>query len=147
MTLIKNYLNYIGSKDRLIPIIKSNLDTSKSIFVDMFCGSNTVPTNCLDLPYKEFISNDGCWQLIELHKWVLNNPIDILLKRIDAYIDGYNLSKTNREGFIKARRTYNEFYSKKDTFEPALFFCLIMHSFNYSIHLNSSGGFSAPSGW
>ena len=147
MTLIKNYLNYIGSKDRLIPIIKSNLDTSKSIFVDMFCGSNTVPTNCLDLPYKQYISNDGCWQLIELHKWILNTPLEVVFKRIDAYIEGYKLSKTNKEGFIKARQVYNEFYNRKDTFEPALFFCLIMHSFNYSIHLNSSGGFSAPSGY
>lgn len=146
MTLIKNFLNYIGSKDRLIPIIKSNIDTTKTIFVDMFCGSNVVSTNCLDL-FKEFKVNDGCWQLIELHKWVLNNDIDILLKRIDAYIEGYKLSKTNKEGFIKARQVYNEFYKTKDIFEPALFFCLIMHAFNYSIHLNSSEGFSAPSGY
>ena len=139
MEIVRNYLNYIGSKDRSMSQILENLDYSKDVLVDIFCGSATVTANAVG-KFKSAIVNDGCWQLMRLHQYILDNDIDKILLDIDNEISKYNLSKINKDGFYLARNFYNQYANTPQTFHPPLFFVLIMHGFNYSIHLNSKGG-------
>ncbi len=143
--MINNCFNYIGSKDRLIAQIDSNLDKSKDYFMDAFCGSGVVGINEVS-SFSQVMMNDACWQLIRVLKYFQNNLGSTVLKDIDKIIEKYKLSKENKEGYNTLRDYYNSHAFTKGTFDPVIFYCLVMHSFNYSIHINRSGGFNVPFG-
>ena len=143
--MIKNCFNYVGSKDRIFTAVDRNLDKSKSLLVDLFCGSGVIGINELS-NYKKVLFNDACWQLAETLKFFKNVPQTVVSEEIDKYISKYELSKVNKEGFNKLRDYYNNEAQTKETFDPVAFYCLATHSFNYNRHRNSSGGFSVPFG-
>lgn len=143
--MINNCFNYIGSKDRLFSAIDKNLDKTKHNFVDVFCGSGVVGVNELS-NYKKVVLNDMCWQIIDTLKFFRDNNFSTVIRAIDRVILDYKLSKTNKEGYLKLREDYNADPYLRLVFEPAMFYCLVMHSFNYSIHINSKGQFSVPFG-
>ena len=143
--MINNCFNYVGSKDRLLPQIDMNLDKSKKYFMDAFCGSGVVGVNEAS-SYTTTILNDACWQLMRVLKYFKENTSDSILKDIQNIIDTYGLSKENKEGYDKLRDYYNSYTFTKEHFNPVVFYCLVMHSFNYSIHINKSGGFNVPFG-
>ena len=143
--MLQNCFNYVGSKDRIFPLIDKNLDKSKKNFIDLFCGSGVVGVNELS-NYSKVVLNDACWQMVELLKFLRDNSYEKVISEIDHYVDLYKLSLTNKEGYDELREAYNEEPYLKLVFDPAMFFCLITHSFNYNIHINSSGKFSVPSG-
>lgn len=142
---ISNCFNYVGSKDRVIDVIDKNLNKNKKFFIDVFCGSGVVGIN-ETTNYSKILLNDRCWQLVETLKYFRSNKVNKTLKDIDYVINQFNLSKTNKEGFIKLREYYNDNFADKETFNPMLFYCLVTHAFNYNIHINKSGKFSVPSG-
>lgn len=146
--MFRNYLNYVGSKDRyLLTIIdevkqlSSTIGKDNSTFVDLFCGSAIVTINALQY-FRNFIVNDACKPLMDLHYWIWNNNIHVILKNVREIINRYELSKDNKEGFLRLRHDYNEGILRN---APALY-CLITHAFNYSLHLNKNLDFNAPSG-
>lgn len=143
--MLNNCFNYIGSKDRLFSVIDKNLDKSKKYFVDVFCGSGVVGVNELN-NYKKVVMNDMCWQVIDTLKFFRDNDYAKVAHDIDRVILDYKLSKTNKEGYLKLREDYNADPYLRLVFEPAMFYCLVTHSFNYSIHINSKGQFSVPFG-
>lgn len=143
--MIRNCFNYVGSKDRIFPIIDKNLDKSKEVLVDLFCGSAVVGINETKNYSKVFL-NDACWQVIETLKYFRDSEFEELEASIDNVIQKFELSKTNKEGYNKLRDFYNNVSNTPDTFNPILFYCLLTHSFNYNIHINSNGGFSVPFG-
>ena len=144
--MIKNCFNYVGSKDRILPLIDKNLDKSKKNFIDLFCGSGTVGVN--ELPnYKNIVLNDACWQMTETLKYLRDNEYEKVISEIEKYIKLYKLSKENKEGYLELREAYNADPYLRLVFDPAMFYCLVTHSFNYNIHINSSGKFSVPSGY
>lgn len=144
--MLENCFNYVGSKDRVFPLIDQNLDKSKSYFVDLFCGSGVVGINELD-NYKKVILNDACWQMTETLKFLRDNSFETVIKEIEKTIKLYKLSKDNKEGYLKLREDFNEEPYLRLVFNPVMFYCLATHSFNYNIHINSSGKFSVPSGY
>lgn len=144
--MLENCFNYVGSKDRVFPLIDQNLDKSKSYFVDLFCGSGVVGINELD-NYKKVILNDACWQMTETLKFLRDNSFETVIKEIEKIIKLYKLSKDNKEGYLKLREDFNEEPYLRLVFNPVMFYCLATHSFNYNIHINSSGKFSVPSGY
>ena len=143
--MIENCFNYVGSKDRIFPAIDKNLDKSKRVLVDLFCGSGVVGINELS-NYSNVVLNDACWQMVEVLRFFRDNPYKEIISKIENYIDLYKLSKENKEGYNELREAFNEESYLKLMFDPAMFYCLITHSFNYNIHINSSGKFSVPSG-
>ena len=143
--MIRNCFNYVGSKDRIFPLIDKNLDKSKRIFIDLFCGSGVVGINETQ-SFNSILLNDACWQLTETLNYFKEAEYEDLEKNIDNVISRFELSKTNKEGYDKLRDFYNNASNTPDTFNPILFYCLLTHSFNYNIHINSSGGFSVPFG-
>lgn len=144
--MIKNCFNYVGSKDRIFPLIDKNLDKSKKNFIDLFCGSAVVGIN--ELPnYSRVVLNDACWQVTETLKYLRDNEYEKVISDIEKYIKKYHLSKDNKEGYLELREAYNADPYLRLVFDPAMFYCLVTHSFNYNIHINSSGKFSVPSGY
>lgn len=136
----------MGSKDRILPVIDDNLDKSKKNFIDLFCGSGVVGVNEL-YNYERVILNDACWQMTETLKYLRDNDFDKVITEIEKYIKIYKLSKDNKEGYLKLREDFNAEPYMQLVFDPAMFYCLATHSFNYNIHINSSGKFSVPSGY
>ncbi len=145
MEIIKNCFNYVGSKDRILPFIDSQLDKSKPYLIDLFCGSGVVSINELD-SYKRIVLNDACWQLVETLKYFRDNSPEEALKRIEGFINAFNLSKENKNEFLILRKVYNTCFFEKENFNPAAFYCLVTHAFNYNIHINSSGGYCVSAG-
>lgn len=151
MTLVPNYLNYIGSKDRYLPQIIELIDKCQDehkdtrLFVDMFCGSAVVSINVAD-KFDMTFCNDACAQLIALHRWVATTQMNDLLDEIDNVVNGFELSKTNKEGFLKLRETYNNLATCLNIVSPPMLYGLITHSYNYSLHFNKKGGYNAPAG-
>ena len=143
--MLNNCFNYVGSKDRLFPVIDKHLDKSKTIFVDVFCGSAVVGVNEIN-NYSRIVLNDACWQMIETLKFFRDNEYSRIQHDIDKLILKYELSKDNKEGYLKLREDYNADPYLRLVFDPVMFYCLVTHSFNYNIHLNSKGQFSVPSG-
>lgn len=144
--MIKNCFNYMGSKDRLLPLIDENLDKSKKNFIDLFCGSGVVGIN--ELPnYKNIMLNDACWQMTETLKFFRDNSYEKVIGSIEKYIKKYKLAIDNKEGYLELREAYNADPYLRLVFDPAMFYCLATHSFNYNIHINSSGKFSVPAGY
>lgn len=143
--MLKNCFNYVGSKDRIYPFIHKNLDHSKAGLIDAFCGSGIVGVNEAEY-FDEIILNDACWQLTSTLNYFKSSYPNVVLDDIDAYIKKYDLSKTNKKGYNNLRDYYNSNCNYYENFDPAAFYCLATHSFNYNIHINSSGGFSVPFG-
>lgn len=143
--MIKNCFNYVGSKDRILPVIDANLDKSKKILIDLFCGSGIVGINEIS-NYDRVVLNDACWQVMETIKFFRDNPFKRVLGKIDDCISQYKLSMTNKEGYLKLREDYNENFYHELSFDPAMFYCLLTHSFNYNIHISSKGKFNVPAG-
>ena len=131
--MIKNCFNYVGSKDRIFPAVDKNLDKSKKVFVDLFCGSGVIGINEVN-NYQKILMNDACWQLAETLKFFQGAAGDVVSNEIDSYIQKYELSKVNKEGFNKLRDYYNTTTNLRETFDPAAFYCLATHSFNYNIN-------------
>lgn len=152
--IIKNYLNYIGSKDRylsqileLIEYGATQLKNGKSgtKLIDMFCGSAVVGLNA-----AKYVDNvlcvDACKELIAIHKWVQQaSSVEGLLADVDMVISGYSLSKTNKDGFIRLREDYNAMVGQ-GAINPRWLYALIVHSFNYSLQTNKKGEYNVPFG-
>ena len=144
--MIRNCFNYVGSKDRIYPFIHKNLDHAKTILVDLFCGSGVIGVNESD-HNTDVLLNDACWQLATTLTYFEQTEPSQVLSDIEKCVLEYELSKTNREGYNKLREYYNTSANLEcENFDPVVFYCLITHSFNYNIHINSSGGFSVPFG-
>ncbi len=104
MNYVKSPLNYVGGKYKLlkeiIPLFPSNIDT----FVDLFGGGFNVGAN---VQARRIIYNDIVIPVVELLEYIKKNKIEDLLTEIDTYIDKYNLSKENKDGFLELRNDYN----------------------------------------
>lgn len=100
-TYIKSPLNYVGGKYKLlpqiIPLFPNNIDT----FVDLFGGGFNVGIN---VNANKIIYNDICKQVVELMQCLKHEDIEELLDKIDFIISDYELSKENKDGFLKLRR-------------------------------------------
>lgn len=144
--MIENCFNYVGSKDRIFATLDSNFDKSKEYFIDLFCGSGVVGVNeaC---NYKQVFLNDACWQMTKTLQYFRDNEYETIIKKLEDLIKEYKLSKDNKEGYIELREEFNSDAYHELVFDPIMFYALLTHSFNYNIHINSSGKFSVPSGY
>lgn len=149
--IVKNYLNYIGSKDRYLSQILDFIKTGATLtggsgFIDLFCGSAVVGVNAY--PYfKDVWCYDACDELMQIHLHVQNaTSTEALLQEIDGIIETYGLSKTNKDGYLDLRKEYNEERVDGGTIDPMALYCLITHSYNYSLHLNKKHEYNVPFG-
>lgn len=144
--MIENCFNYVGSKDRIFSILDKNFDKSKKYFVDLFCGSGVVGVNEAT-SYEKVILNDACWQMTKTLQYFRDNKYSTVIKKLESIINEYKLSKENKEGYLSLREEFNSDAYHELVFDPVMFYALLTHSFNYNIHINSSGKFSVPAGY
>lgn len=164
-TTIKNYiaspLNYIGGKarilDQLLPLMPDNID----IFVDLFCGGCNVGMN-VKADYT--IYNDISKPLIRLLKALQRMSNTTIIRRINALIDEFELSRTrdhgfafyggdanlgvsvyNRQKYLRLRERLNT-HKKKDNHYYILLYTLILYGFNNQLRFNDKGEYNLPVG-
>ena len=138
MKYIKSCLNYTGGKYKLLPQIMPLFPENINMFVDLFCGGCNVAIN---VNAKKIICNDSEKVIIDLYNDWKNDECDKLLNTLKETISKYELSKTNREGFEKIRKDYND--GNREWF---MFYAMLMHSFNYQIRFNKNNEYNMPFG-
>ncbi|MCA6084996.1 DNA adenine methylase [Candidatus Endomicrobiellum agilis] len=130
---IKSPFNYIGGKYKILHQIMPLFPKDINCFIDLFVGGGNVGLN---VSAKKIILNDNLIHLIELYKKLQKTPLKKVLKHIHNRIDEYSLSLTNKDGYVKLRKFYNE------TKDPLDLFLLISYSFNHQIRFNGSHEFN-----
>lgn len=105
--------------------------------MDLFCGASNVGVNvCAD----KVLCNDANHQVIKLMNKIKNCNTEMLLKQIGLYINKYNLTKQNKDGYLQLRKDYNK---DKDTIK---LYTLACYSFNNQIRFNRKDEFNTPFG-
>lgn len=135
--LISSPMNYIGGKYKLLPQILPLFPKNIETFVDLFCGGCNVGIN---VTAKKIIFNDNLTYLIELYRKFDSLNIEEILNHINNRINQFNLSLTNKDGYLELRKLYN---SEKN---PLDLFVLVAYSFNHQIRFNNSHEFNNPFG-
>ncbi len=130
--------SYVGSKSKLLPELLPLLSNEPDrIFVDLFGGGFSVGLNVAN---RSVIYNDVNSDLVSLIRLIKDSPFDEFNGRLADRIDYYELSKTNRDGYIRLRTDFN------NSQDPLLFGLLIFYSFNHQIRYNGSLKFNTPFG-
>ena len=135
--IIASPMNYIGGKYKILPQILPLFPENIGTFVDLFCGGCNVGIN---VPAKKTVFNDNLSYLVDLYKQFNSLSINEILNHIETRIKQFNLSLTNKEGYLELRKLYN---SEKN---PLDLFVLTAYSFNHQIRFNNSHEFNNPFG-
>lgn len=135
---IKSSLNYVGGKYKLLPQILPLFPENISTFVDLFGGGFNVGIN---VNAEYIIYNDISEQVVGLLECFKREELNVLLGEIDTYIEKYDLSKENKEGYLELRDNYN---SVEKT--PMKFYTLLCYAFNNQIRFNKNGEYNMPFG-
>ena len=133
--MIKSPLNYTGGKFKLLGQILPLL-TPCYTFWDCFCGGLNVGINA---NAERVVAIDNQCQVIELFNFWRNQPLETTLDLCEAIRTKYQLSKTNKAGFLTLRKDYN------DAPDPGLFYMLVTNAFNCQIRF-ARGKFNMPFG-
>ena len=131
--IISSPMNYIGGKYKLLPQILPLFPKNIKTFVDLFCGGCNVGIN---VAAKKTIFNDNLIYLIELYRKFDSLNKKEILSHIYNRINQFNLSLSNKDGYLELRKLYN---SEKN---PLDLFVLVAYSFNHQIRFNNSSKLS-----
>lgn len=140
MELVKSPLNYVGGKYKLLPQILPLFPDNINTFVDLFAGGCNVAVN---VKANKYIVNDTESEVINLIKHIYHIDLDVMLDKINTYIETYKLDRENSQGYLDLRADYNNESKLK---HPLHFYTLICHSFSNQIRFNSNGEFNMPFG-
>ena len=144
MDFIKSPLNYTGGKYKLLPQLLEIFPKEIDTFVDLFAGGGNVAVN---VNAKHIIYNDIMWQVPEMLQEFMRVGVEECLQRIDYFIEAYELSKDNREGYLKLRECYNNSFDLEFLLtDPLMLYTLICYSFNNQIRFNSKHEYNMPFG-
>ncbi|WP_038176476.1 DNA adenine methylase [Treponema pedis] len=135
--IIASPMNYIGGKYKILPQILPLFPENIGTFVDLFCGGCNVGIN---VSAKKVIFNDNLSYLIDLYKKFESLSENDVINHIENRIKQFNLSLTNKDGYLELRKFYNQ---EKN---PLDLFVLTAYSFNHQIRFNNSHGFNNPFG-
>lgn len=134
---IKSPLNYIGGKYKLLPQIIPLFPKKIENFIDLFSGGFNVGLN---VEAKKIFCNDINFKIIELYEYFSKTNLEEILEKIDENIKKYNLSKTNKQGFLEFRDYYNQ------SGLPIDLYSLTCFSFNYQFRFNNQHKYNNPFG-
>ncbi len=144
MDYVKSPLNYTGGKFKLLPQLLEIFPKDINTFVDLFAGGGNVAVN---VSAKRIVYNDAMYQVPEMLQEFKSVGVERCLERIDRYIEEYQLSKENKEGYLKLRKQYNEpFNVEFSVQDPLMLYTLICYSFNNQIRFNNKQEYNMPFG-
>lgn len=161
--LHKSPLNYTGGKYKLMNQFQKIFPENINTFVDMFCGGGNVSIN---ISAKNIIAVDNQFNLIELFKFFQLNSYQNVEKKIDEFLEKYNLSNSmkngysyyncdsskglgsfNKIGFEKLRKDFNENIFTDNESQNIAFFTLTTYAFNNQIRFSkTTGKYNLPVG-
>lgn len=125
--MIISPLVYQGSKRRLLKQIIPYLPNNINTFYDLFCGSCSVGINA---NAKSYVFNDIDKNIIGIHTSLKETDLQECLNHIDNRIKQFNLTKTNKEGYINFRTYFNSnLYTNLNTKYLDLY---ILHCYSFS---------------
>lgn len=134
-------LNYIGGKADMINFIKNNAPKNIERFIDMFGGGFNVGVN---FDAEQIIYNDCNFKVKELLEMFRNYDLLSIYKYITSMIKKYNLTKGNKEAYLKIRTLYNSQNVEKR--DPRLLYLLVLFGYQQQIRFNSSYEYNNPVG-
>lgn len=134
--LIKSPLNYTGGKFKLLPQILPLFPADIKTFVDVFGGGFNVGIN---VDSDCVIYNELDSRVCDIIRGIKDGENNIT--NIENIIEKYNLSKTNKDGFLDLRQHYN-----KDNLNRTWInlYTLLCYGFNNQIRFNSKGEYNIP---
>lgn len=98
---IDSVFNFTGSKFKILDQIIPLFDKDKEIFVDLFAGGGSVYINVLDY-YDTILVNDIIKELVQIQEGLISN--DDIIHKVKELV----VSKDDKEGFLKLRKSFNE---------------------------------------
>lgn len=135
--IVASPMNYIGGKAKLLPQILPLFPDKIDTFYDVFTGGGNVSAN---VTAKQVKANDLNLYVIQILETFKNWDANKILKHIDDLISLYNLSKENKDGFLKLRQDYNK------NPNPIALYTLVCYSFNYQFRFNNNHEYNNPFG-
>lgn len=148
---LRSPLNFAGNKTRLLPLIHQYLPQDYNEFIDVFGGSGVV---CFSQD-KPVVYNEKDIHVYNLIRTMKECDLDFMLERIDFLIKQFDLSKDNKENYIKFRRNFNDIHAMflddcnsiiRHASNLALL-VLIFFSYNHFSTFNKQNKFTTPSGY
>lgn len=136
---IKSPLNYVGGKFKLLPQLMPLFPQNIGKFIDLFGGGGNISVNS---NAETVIYNELNIKVVQVLEYFSKHTVCEMLEDIDGYIDYYQLSKTNRDGYVALR----EFYNNSEVKDPLVLYTLICYAFNNQIRFNSKGEYNMPFG-
>lgn len=159
--MIKSFLNYTGSKYRIMNQLISLFPQECDTMIDLFGGSGVVTVNFKKA--NHFIFNDNNQPLVNLIEYIATYPVEDIERSIDQIIRNYDLTdtmshgyeyyrvssseglaKVNKVNYLKLRNDYNSL--QNPMLKPLYLYALIIFGFNNQIRFNHQGLFNNPVG-
>lgn len=134
----KSPLNYSGSKDRLMEKITEELPANIPVFVDVMGGAFNVGANVVAM--DSVVYNDYNKRVFEIVKELLTKSANEIILKIEEIISEFNLSKGEKESFLRLRESYNQ------NPIPEKLFVLHLYSFQNMIRFNNKMQYNVPVG-
>ena len=134
-------LNYIGSKAKIVPAIKSSLNNEFKTFVDAFGGGFNVGIN---VNSAKVIYNDFNYFVKDLIQSFSKYDTYDYIMFIKKNIKNYGLRKADSESYKKIRDYYNSLPKEKR--DPRLLYTIILYGYQQQIRFNGSHEFNNPVG-
>ncbi|MEW7756381.1 DNA adenine methylase [Staphylococcus aureus] len=139
--LYESPLNYIGSKYKYLNQIEPLIPKNIKKFYDIFGGGYNLGIN---VNAKENIYNDFNHLVTGLIKSFQDYDTYSYIRFIRKVEKKFDLKPANKEGYLKARKYYNQLPdSKKD---PRFLYSIILYGFQQQIRFNSKYEFNNPVG-
>lgn len=140
---IKPTINHLGNKYRMIEELIANFPKNNiDYFIDVFAGSAVVSIN-YKTP-KIYYLNDKDTHLTEILKFLIENDVQIILKKIDQIVEKYNLPKQPNLDFKNSYNDLKNDFNRKKSVDKLL--VLTLFGFNQQIRFNNEGLWNIPPG-
>ena len=143
--------NYTGNKVRHKDIIDMILPKEDNLEVlDLFYGAGSM-TSTLNKTWLT-TGNDLEWRLVAIHKLFRNSVLSSadLVAELVTYGKSFIKSKNDKEGYLKARDTYNSMpdtlLGETNTGKTMLLYVLICSSFSNQLRWCDKGNWNIPHG-
>lgn len=137
----KSMFNFVGNKYKQLSQLEEIFPQEINNFIDLFTGGGDVATNMLMRAHCVY-ANDINKFMIDMMKEFQSKSLNEVLDFVDKRINEFQLTRTNKEGYLKYRDLYNNgIYA-----EPLDLFTLTRFSFNNNIRFNNKCEFNQAFG-
>lgn len=137
--MLKSPMNYIGNKYRLVEQMLEIFPSKSWLLLDLFAGGLDVSIN---YPADKIYANDINCYLIGIYKKLQSMSYDEVMTYLRQMMKQYDLTKTNKEGYL----AYRDYYNKSEERNPLDLYLLMNYSFNYQIRFNNNHEYNNPFG-